>query len=641
KNFPLTFLFISFLSVAKGQTINHSVAEMEMSRFAQLQNYDTYSISTNNYDVTFYRCDWTVDPGVRYIAGSVTTHFTTTASADNITFDLNSSLIVDSVLYRGNKITFNKIANDGLQINFPSTLPANQKDSVSIFYQGAPANVGFGSFNLSMHGGVPVMWTLSEPYGARTWWPVKDVLTDKPDSIDIIIRNPVAYTSSSNGLPVNEIVSGSTRTTYWKHRYPIAPYLVAFAVTNYVIDHDAVQLPSRNMPVVMYAYPESAPAFKPATDVAKFLLERFSSLITEYPFSKERYAQTQFGWGGGMEHQTNSFIVNANAGLVAHELGHQWFGDKVTNGSWQDLWLNEGFATYTEYLYTEFSNPAGRLNQLRNWTNSITSDPTGSVFVPDTTNLSRLFNGRLTYRKGGYLVHMLRWKLGDSTFFRGVRRYLNDPQLAYRHARTADLQRNLEAESGQSLSEFFKDWYIGEGHPNYNAQWNQQGPSMVRLQLNQTTSHPSVSFFEMPVPIQLIGGTRDTIVRINHTRNGQIFNINPGFAVDTVIIDPQRWILAREKLANRVSTSIGSDQVLIYPNPSTTQITIFLPQRATGKISNQLFNSLGQMVYSKDETSSGGTYEINISQFAPGIYFLRLANDKDFRVVKKILIERR
>src|ERR671939_414556 len=111
-----------------------------------------------------------------------------------------------------------------------------------------------------------------------------------------------------------------------------------------------------------------------------------------------------------------------------------------------------------EYVYTEFTNPPGRLGQLQSWRDLIVTKPDGSGFVTDTANLNRLFDGRLTYKKGGYLGHMLRWKLGDSTFFRGMRRYLNDPLLQYRHARSADLQRNLEAESGQNLTEFFKDW---------------------------------------------------------------------------------------------------------------------------------------------------------------------------------------
>src|SRR5690606_2063981 len=146
---------------------------------------------------------------------------------------------------------------------------------------------------------------------------------------------------------------------------------------------------------------------------------------------------------------------------------------------------------------------------------------------------------RLTYLKGGYLVHMLRWILGDSTFFRGVRRYLNDPLLSYGTALSSDLKRNLEAESGVDLTNFFDDWLYGEGYPNYSAIWIQKPNFEVEVKLDQTQSHPSVSFFEMPVPLYFSSATKDTIIRVDHVQNGQIFTVNPGFAADTMMIDPE------------------------------------------------------------------------------------------------------
>ncbi len=383
--------FILFFTSVKSQKLD-SPEQLEMRTYAAFRTSGNHSIASNNFDVYFYRCEWNVDPAVRFISGKVTSYFTATASTNNIVYDLFNSLTVDSVLYRGNKINFTQAANNSVQLTFPATLSANQKDSVSIFYKGVPPNVGFGSFNLTTHAGVPVLWTLSEPYGASTWWPCKDATTDKVDSIDIIVTYPSQYVSSSNGLPVSETVNGSTKTTYWKHRYPVATYLVAIAVTNYTVTQDVVQLPSRTMPLAVYAYPENNAAFQNGMAVAKFILPRFSSLFVEYPFAKERFAETQFGWGGGMEHQTNIFIINASDNLVAHEMGHQWFGDRITCGSWQHLWLNEGFATYMELIYTELTNPSGRLAQLQGWNTLITSDSSGSVFVTDTANLSRLFD---------------------------------------------------------------------------------------------------------------------------------------------------------------------------------------------------------------------------------------------------------
>jgi aminopeptidase N len=285
---------------------------------------------------------------------------------------------------------------------------------------------------------------------------------------------------------------------------------VAFAVTNYQVDYNEVQLPSRKMPVVMYAYPEDALAFQQATNAAKAGLIKFSELLGEYPFSRERYAQTQFGRGGGMEHQTNSFIASPQAWLVAHELAHQWFGDKVTNGSWQDLWLNEGFATYMELVYDEMVvNNTLPVHLLKDWRDRITDAPGGAVFIADTTTISRLFDYRLTYLKGGYVLHMLRWKLGDSAFFQGMRNYLNDPALRYKTARTADLQRHMEEVSGQNLAGFLSDWIYGEGYPDYRALWSSAGTTTVQVALSQTTSHSSVPFYSMPVPLQFKSAGRE------------------------------------------------------------------------------------------------------------------------------------
>ena len=620
------------------------IAEMEKRNLSALREYDIHSVSSNNFDVNYYRCNWNIDPAVRFISGSVTSYFTITSATNNIVYDFSAVMVVDSVYFRGSKIGFQQTGNNGLQLNFPLTLNPGQLDSVSIYYKGTPPSTG--AFTQALHNAVRIIWTLSEPYGARTWWPCKDMLKDKADSIDIIITNPSNFVSSSNGLPVLETVSGLQRTTRWKHRYPIAAYLVAFAVTNYVVSSDVAVLPTRTMPVVAYAYPESTTSFNLATGTAKFCLEEFSKLITEYPFVQERYAQTQFSIGGGMEHQTNSFIGSSSPGLVAHELGHQWFGDKVTCGSWSDLWLNEGFATYMEYVHTELANPANKQFILQNWRNSITALASGSVYVLDTLDVNRLFSSRLTYNKGGYLVHMLRWKLGDSVFFRGVRRYLNDPVVAYKTALSSDLKRNLEQESGQNLTEFFNDWLYGEGYPDYNAQWTQKPNLEVQVKLNQAPSHPSVSFFEMPVPLRFISTTKDTIIRVEHTQNGQVFTVNPGFIADTMIIDPALWILSKNKTTQKVTSIVAVDPApafpgySIAPNPARGQLYLTLPGNNTRPLTVEIFNTFGQAVYYQTISGSVKKFEISTGEWASGVYWISIKDLNTTRLVRKILVNR-
>ena len=602
-----------------------------------------FTVSSHNFDVHFYRCEWFIDPSIKYIRGTVTPHFKITTAANSITFDLNKNLIVDSVKYHGTKISFSQTNEHGLVINFPSNIAVGVKDSASIHYRGVPDATGFGAFVQTAHAGTPVVWTLSEPYGAREWWPCKNGLTDKADSIDIIITNPAAYTSSSNGNRITETIDNGNKITYYKHRYPIAAYLVALAVTNYLVDNDSVQIGSKNLPVNLYAYPETRTQFRNTTTHAKKSLVKFSELFGEYPFMNEHYSQTVFSWGGGMEHQTNSFIGSTSSQLVAHELGHQWFGDKVTCGSWSDIWLNEGFANYTQFIFVQNFDTALIVPHLKYYINLITSDSTGSVYVNDTVNIARIFSSRLTYAKGGYVVHMLRWMLGDDKFFSGVRRYLDDPAIKYGFARTADLQRNLEQESGKNLSSFFQKWIYGEGYPNYHATWTQNLNKWASIKLNQTTSHPSVGFYDMPVALQFKNASRDTTVIVNHLYSGQTFWINLGFDADTVIIDPKLWLLSRVKTSAKINnTNTTINELKIYPNPTPDQLIVSIKNPSDKKLEIHLFNALGQLVYRKQLSMGGQDELINLpfAHLARGVYVLKLKSEKNINVTRKIIKSR-
>ena len=252
---------------------------------------------------------------------------------------------------------------------------------------------------------------------------------------------------------------------------PYCNLLDCFAVTNYTVFNNTVQLGSTTLPMQTYCYPESLISFQNGTQNVLDAMQLFHNNFGDYPFIKEKYGHVQFGWGGGMEHQTATFIVSINESLIAHELGHQWFGDKITCGSWEDIWLNEGFATHLSSFYLENKYPANTIINRRNLINNITSQPGGSVKVDDTTNVGRIFDGRLSYNKGSSLLYMLRWKLTDSVFFKALKTYQQDNKVIYGFARTADLKRNLEQASGQDLTEFFNDWFVGQGYPSYNVEW--------------------------------------------------------------------------------------------------------------------------------------------------------------------------
>lgn len=553
-----TFLLLASMKVfAQTAPENKSIKEialMERRAHERLSAAANATAASANFDVTYYRCEWEVDPAVRYIKGKVTVYYTLTSAANFIALDLMDALAVSSVTQRGFELAKSQ-SNNTLTINFTATANAGTLDSVSIYYQGVPPDTGFGSFVTSTHNGTPVMWSLSEPYGSRDWWPCKNGLDDKADSIDVLVTNPAAYKAASNGLLQSQTTSadGKKITSYWKHRYPIASYLICFAVTNYAVFNNTVQLTTGVLPMQTFCYPESSSSFQNGTINTLNAMQLFDNTFGPYPFMKEKYGHVQFGWGGGMEHQTSTFVVNIGESLCAHELGHQWFGDKITCGSWKDIWLNEGFATHLASMYMENKYPSSVTSNRKSEINNVTSQAGGSVLVDDTTNVDRIFDDRLTYTKGSHLLYMLRWILGDNVFFSALRNYQTDPAIVYGFATTADLKRNLEATSGRDLTYFFNEWYSGQGYPSYNVQWSPAGSGNVWIKMNQVTSHPSVPFFELPVALQFKNATQQATVVVNNTSNGEVFLKTIGFVPDTVFIDPEAWLITRNNTSAKLA----------------------------------------------------------------------------------------
>ncbi len=606
--FTLLLLLLPILTIAQIGADDickdlSDIIEMEQGHNSKIIAFRTNEL-TQNYDLKYHRLEWEVDPAVNYITGQVTSYWVPTSNNfDQINFDFADNMIINEIMYHGQVVNYAQ-SNDNLQITLPQTIEVGTLDSITISYEGAPNSIGFGSFEQAYHNGVPVLWTLSEPYGAKVWWPCKQDLTDKIDSIDVIVTTPSDFRVGSNGKLMAETAVDTLKTYHWKHRYPIPAYLISIAVTNYSVYSDYVELDNGDsIEVLNYVYPESLASAQINTDETVKYMELFNDLFGIYPFADEKYGHAQFSWGGGMEHQTMSSMGSFSHGLQAHELAHQWFGDMVTCGSWEDIWLNEGFATYLTGLTSEFLSNESSWNS---WKSSkvanITSNPGGSVWVDDTTSVSRIFNGRLTYNKASYLLHMLRWQLGEEDFFQGVRNYLQDPAIAFGYARTNDLKTHLEAQSGQDLTEFFEDWFYGQGYPSYQLVWS-PSPEGIQMQISQTTSHNSVDFFEMPLPIQFIGENQDTILRLDHHTNGQEYLLDLPFSVSEVRFDPDLWLISKdnqveEGVTNATREAFLSQFVNISPNPGKNWLHIELAGEALHFNKIEVRNASGQLMQS-------------------------------------------
>jgi aminopeptidase N len=630
----LFLLSISFVFSQNKEVETDEIAEAEMKSASKFLNIEV-NPNTQNYDVTYHELRFTVNPSNYYIDGKVTTTYTALSDMNTVTFELFSGLTVSSVKKNNINLTFTQNTNDELVITLPTTQLTGTSATVEIEYAGAPNSNGFGSFNTSTHSGSPILWTLSEPFGARDWWPCKQDLNDKIDSIDVYITAPSQYVSVSNGIePEAPVVTGGNKTTHFHHGYPIPAYLVCMAVTNYAIYNQTAGVAPNTFPVINYVYPENLASVQSQIDYTPSLLDFFGNLFEIYPFHNEKYGHAQFGWGGGMEHTTVSFMVNFSRQLIAHEMAHQWFGDKVTCGTWKDIWLNEGFATYLASLVIEnFDGNAAFVSNKNSMINSITSQPNGAVYLTDSEalNVNRIFSSRLSYSKGAMVLEMLRWKLGDAVFFQGLRNYLADSNLAYGYAITSDLQSHLETVYGSSLTEFFNDWVYNQGYPTYTITAQNWGSGQVKITVNQTQSHSSVAYFEMPVPIRLLGSggqTYDTFVE--NTTNGQEFIIPVPFNVTGIQFDPEKHLISKNSSATLGNENFDVDKsISLYPNPSKDIVSIQMPNDLILE-SVIFYNSLGQEIKIDNQKN------INVTQLSSGIYFVNIVTDLGNKTIKFI-----
>ena len=630
KNICALFILLRVLGFSQsGISEFDRMVEAEMKSASSFQNLRV-NPNTLNYDVTHHDLRFTINPDTTtpFISGVVSTTFKALSNMTTVTFDMATALAVSSVTMNGTGLTFTQ-SNYELNINLPTTLSTGTTATVIITYAGSPPQAE-AAFTRSTHAGTPVIYTLSEPFGARDWWPCKQDLNDKIDSFDIYITCPSAYIGVSNGLLQSSTTSGGNTTRHYRHNYPIPAYLISLNVTNYVTYNiqaglGTVQNPF--FPINNYLYPEgNTTTVQTAINQTVPVMNVFEEKFGFYPYRNEQYGHVQFSWGGGMEHTTMSSMGGWSRSLIAHELAHQWFGDKITCGTWRDIWLNEGFAEYLAGLVVEsLDGPASFISWKTTKINNITSASNGALYLTEAEalNVSRIFSSRITYNKGSMVVHMLRWKMGDANFYQAVRNYLNDSNLAFGYAITADLKAHLEAVHGASLSEFFNDWVYMQGYPTYTITAQNWGAGQAKITVSQTQSDPSVTYFEMPLEIRLSGAggaTQDVIV--NHTTNGQQFIVSVPFVVTGVTFDPNKHIISKNNIVTLGTESFEwSATVSVYPNPTNDVLHVMMPSSLQlNKI--EIYNTLGQLEGEKS------TADFSIADLAFGVHWLKISTSE-------------
>ncbi len=508
-----------------------------MKRLDKAQPQEEPDPREEYYDARYYALDLTLNPTAKILTGKVTDQLTVVVGPlSQVVLDLTNNMAVLSVTSAGTPVTFSH-PNDLLTVNLERPYNVGETITLVVHYSGNPAGDAFG---WGTQGGHPMIWTLSEAFGARNWWPCKDYPEDKADSVDVRVTVPTGLITAGNGVLRDHWDNGVNAFTWWHESYPITTYLVMFSSTPYYVYSDWYKYsPTDSMEIRFHNFPSSIPAVVPVQAKVKTMIATFASLFGQYPFLKEKYGHAEFLWGGGMEHETCTSLGYFGESVVAHELSHQWWGDMITCHDFHNIWLNEGFATYCQALWDEEAN--GGYSSYMQDMYATEYFGSGTIYVPDTSDWNRIFDSNLSYDKASWVLHMLRGIVGDTTFFQILQAY--HQQYQYSTATTEQFRDVAEAVSGRDLHAFFQEWIYGEYYPIYQYSWSSAangGGYDVTLDVKQLQTW---QLFSMPIQIVVTTQAGDQSFQINDTQADQVFTLHVTSLPSNVALDPNTWIL--------------------------------------------------------------------------------------------------
>ncbi len=635
------FSFFIFLTPFYGEDIEPKYLcshEKSASRW-QAQN-STLNQNQEKIDIKFYELNLDIDFNSSRLRGSVTVNGVIgNIYPDFIELDLYDNMTVDSILQNNIPILYLH-ENDMLKIPISDiTLNDENLFSLTIFYQGTPDHCGAGGFKFDEHQNIGHVWTLSEAYCARSWWPCKDDPSDKADSVNIIISVPLepAYIVASNGLLSSTTINNNKKTYFWKERYPITTYLVSLAIYPYTkwVDQYVSPISSDTMLIEHYVFPDRYEASYPNYSLTKDMLSFFSELFGEYPFISEKYGHADFTWGGGMEHQTLSSMGSFSQNLMVHELGHSWWGNLITCKTFNDIWLNEGFARYCQALWAE--HMYGR-EAYFDFMNNHAYYGAGTIYVENPSSNSQIFSAGLSYNKASWVLHMLRHKVGETMFFDILKSYASNDSLSYNAASTSDFQKVCEDISGLDFEQFFQQWIYGEKYPKYELSWWHEGNGIYNVKIDQVQSY---NFFSMPIDLKFSGSAGpmlvDTTIVIENNNSSQLYEFSGfNFLVENVMLDPENWILKEATYSVNEIDNILPDRVEVekaFPNPFNSKVKLSFyinPQFGDTHVNVNIFDSRGKIVESLIDNEFIPGYHTtfwNANGKSSGVYFIQLATD--------------
>ncbi|HBS87865.1 MAG: hypothetical protein A2W91_10880 [Bacteroidetes bacterium GWF2_38_335] len=644
KNLILTLIFILCVSfIIKSQDNPH----FEYFKGISKKSNEPKNPLLDLYDVKFYFLDIEVTNTSKYIAGNVTIKAETTADVfDLFALQLEDVMTVDSVKIDGNLCTYTH-SGSLLSINVSPAMPSGQLFDAIIYYHGLPESSSefFSGVSNDQYDytGDWVTWTLSESFHSKEWWPCKEVLTDKADSSWVFLTIDNNLKAGSNGVLTNITDMGSGKVRYeWKSGHPIAYYLISFAVAEYA-DYSLYAYPAGSDPVLIQNYIYNASwyldYYQEALDESAGLIELFSDKYILYPYADEKYGHCAAPLGGGMEHQTMTTMGYFEFWIIAHEMAHMWFGDYITCATWQDIWINEGFASYSEYIALQFlKTQADADSWMLDAHDYSLGEPEGSVYVPFdlATNEGRIFSYALSYKKGAAIIHQMRFEINnDSLFFAVLKEHLNTNGNS--NATGDQFKDIMNSVTGTNYDTYFDHWYYGEGFPIFDVLYYQDGFDL-HFTVTESTSSSFTPFFQthMEYLINFSDGT-DTTIRVFQDESVEDYLIT-GITktVTGMVVDPSDWIIDQpgDVVAGIYENESENVFFTVSPNPATDFIKLAFLDEMEREFT--ITDVTGKILY-KNSSANAETH-IDVSSFESGMYFISVSSGK-MKLVKKLIIK--
>ncbi len=563
----------------------------------------------------------------------------------------NASLEVDSVRLTGVSFTH---AGDTLKVQLNRTYQPGEVLNVKICYR--HKNVSDNALYVSNE----FLFTDFPPEGARKVFPCWDRPSDKA-LWDLTVKVPLSVRLGSIGILADSTISADTLRYHWITMDQSASYLVTIASKiNFLIQksywHDPAN-PSDSVPVRIYY--KTGESLTNINNVINPVTDFFSEKFGSYPFEKIGFATLNgsFPWGG-MENQSMVNLMPGgygDANLIAHEHSHQWFGDLITCGTWADIWLNEGFATYCQNLWVEESSGyAAYKTSMNNIANYYLAhnphlplyNPAWAIHTPST---GLLYNTALIYNKGACVLFQLRYILGDSVFFHAMHEYATDTNFTFKNAVTEDFNAKVNQVTGENFDWFFDEWVYAPNHPVYENTYEiidiGNGTWKVKLAINQTQTN--TLFFKMPVELGInFSNGSDTVVTGMNDVNHQVFEFLFSDHPTSVTFDPERKILLKQaSTVVGIQSPPGKSEFLLeqnQPNPFTSKTNIVYHIGDPTDVRISILDSNGKTIYTPvNSMHQPGKYMFTLTNetLAPGLYFVKMDAGHYSETRKMVVIE--